>query len=112
VYSYSRNRGLFAGVSIDGSVIAIDTKSNSKLYGKKAPAADIIAGHITTDADAARRFERAILASTSAARPAPAPRSAATTTPDTAVSPAVEATPSGATTFPMEDAAPGTEPPK
>ena len=112
VYSYSRNRGLFAGVSIDGSVIAIDTKSNNKLYGKKAPAADIIAGHISTDAEAARRFERAILASTSAAQPAPAPRSAATTTPDTVVSPTVEATPSGATTFPMEDAAPGTEPPK
>jgi len=112
VYSYSRNRGLFAGVSIDGSVIAIDTKSNNKLYGKKAPAADIIAGHITTDAEAARRFERAILASTSAAHPAPAPRSAATTTPDTAVSPAAESAPSSATTFPMEDAAPGTEPPK
>ena len=44
VYSYSRNRGLFAGVSIDGSVIAIDTKSNNKLYGKTAPATDIIAG--------------------------------------------------------------------
>ena len=45
VYSYSRNRGLFAGVSLDGSVIAIDTKSNNKLYGKTAPATDIIAGH-------------------------------------------------------------------
>ena len=112
VYSYSRNRGLFAGVSIDGSVIAIDTKSNTKLYDKKAPATEIIAGHVTTDAEAARRFARAILASTSAAHPAPAPRSAATTTPDTAVSPATEAAPSGATTFPMEDAAPGTEPPK
>ena len=77
-----------------------------------APAADIIAGHVTTDAEAARRFARAILASTSAAHPAPAPRSAATTTPDTAVSPTTEAAPSGATTFPMEDAAPGTEPPK
>jgi lipid-binding SYLF domain-containing protein len=112
VYSYSRNRGLFAGVSIDGSVIAIDTKSNNKLYEKKAPATEIIAGHVTTDAEAARRFARAILASTSAAQPAPAPRSAATTTPDPAVSPATEAAPSGATTFPMEDAAPGTEPPK
>ena len=29
VYSYSRNRGLFAGVSLDGSVLAIDTKSNN-----------------------------------------------------------------------------------
>jgi len=112
VYSYSRNRGLFAGVSIDGSVIAIDTKSNTKLYAKKAPATEIIAGHVTTDAEAARRFARAILASTSATHPAPAPHSSATTTPDTAPSPAPEAAPSGATTFPMEDAAPGTEPPK
>ncbi len=112
VYSYSRNRGLFAGVSIDGSVIAIDTKSNTKLYDKKAPATEIIAGHVTTDAEAARRFARAILASTSATHPAPAPHSSATTTPDAAASPAPEAAPSGATTFPMEDAAPGTEPPK
>ena len=103
---------MFAGVSIDGSVIAIDTKSNNKLYGKNAPAAEIIAGHITTDAEAARRFERAILAGTSAVQPAPAAHSAATTAPDTAVSTTAEATPSAATTFPMEDAAPGTEPPK
>ena len=37
VYSYSRNRGLFAGVSLDGSVLAIDTKSNKGLYGKSRP---------------------------------------------------------------------------
>ena len=114
VYSYSRNRGLFAGVSIDGSVIAIDSKANNKLYGKSAPAKDIIAGHITTDADAAKRFERAILASTAAAQPPPpAAKSAATTTPDAIASPApTETPPSGAVTFPMEDAAPGAEPPR
>ncbi|MES1263335.1 MAG: lipid-binding SYLF domain-containing protein [Peristeroidobacter soli] len=114
VYSYSRNRGLFAGVSIDGSVIAIDTKSNNKLYGKNAPAAEIIAGQITTDADAAKRFERAIVASTGAAHTAAPAKSAATTTPDTATSPAIEsaAPPSGAQTFPMEDAQPGAEPPR
>src|SRR3982751_3549199 len=82
VYSYSRNRGLFAGVSIDGSVISIDSKSNNKLYGKTAPATDIIAGHVTTDAEAAKRFQRAILSSTSSAHPVAAPHSAATTTPD------------------------------
>jgi lipid-binding SYLF domain-containing protein len=114
IYSYSRNRGLFAGVSIDGTVIAIDSKSNNKLYNKRASADDIIAGRVTTDAESARRFERAILASTSAAQPVAAPHSAATSTPDTAApaSSAAEAPPSGATTFPMEDAAPGTEPPK
>ena len=115
VYSYSRNRGLFAGVSIDGSVIAIDTKSNNKLYGKTAPAKEIIAGQITTDAEAARRFQRAILASTSAGtQPATAPKSAAITTPDTAAAAPADTTevPSGAQTFPMEDAAPGAEPPR
>jgi lipid-binding SYLF domain-containing protein len=113
VYSYSRNRGLFAGVSIDGTVIAIDTKSNNKLYGKRAPAAEIIAGQITTDADAAKRFQRAILASTSSAQPVSGAKSAATSTPDTAAAPAAAQAPaSGATTFPMEDAAPGGEPPK
>ncbi|HEU5137699.1 MAG TPA: lipid-binding SYLF domain-containing protein [Steroidobacteraceae bacterium] len=115
VYSYSRNRGLFAGVSIDGSVIAIDTKSNNKLYGKTAPAKEIIAGAITTDAEAAQRFQRAILASTSAgSQPGAAPKSAAITTPDTAEAPPAGGTPppSGAQTFPMEDAAPGAEPPR
>jgi len=115
VYSYSRNRGLFAGVSIDGSVIAIDTKSNNKLYGKSAPASEIIAGHITTNADAAKRFERAIVDSTAAAHTAAPVKSAATTTPDTATSPAIESAappPSGSQTFPMEDAQPGAEPPR
>jgi lipid-binding SYLF domain-containing protein len=113
VYSYSRNRGLFAGVSIDGTIIAIDTKANTKLYGKSAPATDIIAGRVSIDADAARRFQRAILDSTGGARPVAAPQSAATTTPDTGEAAAPAETPAtGATTFPMEDAAPGAEPPK
>jgi lipid-binding SYLF domain-containing protein len=112
VYSYSRNRGLFAGVSIDGTVIAIDTKSNTRLYGKSAPATQIIAGEVTTEADAAKRFQRAILASTGGGQPASAPHSTAITTPDSATSPPAETPPSGATTFPMEDAAPGTEPPR
>jgi lipid-binding SYLF domain-containing protein len=114
VYSYSRNRGLFAGVAIDGSVIAIDTKSNSKLYGKSAPAKEIIAGTITTDAEAANRFERAILASTGGVQTAAAPHSAATTAPDDSAAPPTENTapPPGGQTFPMEDAQPGAEPPR
>jgi lipid-binding SYLF domain-containing protein len=114
VYSYSRNRGLFAGVSIDGTVIAIDSKSNTRLYGKKAPATEIIAGHVTTEADSAKRFERAILASTSAAQPVAGSRSAATSAPDTAAPPpsSAETPQAGAQTFPMEDAAPGAEPPR
>jgi lipid-binding SYLF domain-containing protein len=116
VYSYSRNRGLFAGVSLDGSVLAIDTKSNKGLYGKSAPAADIIAGTVTTDVDAANRFERAILASTAGRAPATPSASNATPTPESGSTPPPASseppTPSGATAFPMEDAKPGAEPPK
>jgi lipid-binding SYLF domain-containing protein len=115
VYSYSRNRGLFAGVSLDGSILAIDNKANKGLYGESAPATDIIAGKVTTDVDAAQRFERAILASTAGRNP-PASASNATPTPDTGAAPAPAgenaAAPAGATTFPLEDAQPGTEPPK
>jgi lipid-binding SYLF domain-containing protein len=116
VYSYSRNRGLFAGVSLDGSVLNIDNKSNKSLYGKNAPAADIIARKVSTDADAARRFERAILASTAGHNPAaPAAASSAKPAPDAASARGMEdpaaAAPAGATTFPMEDKQPGSEPP-
>lgn len=33
IYSYSRSRGLFAGVSLDGSAISIDHDSNIEYYG-------------------------------------------------------------------------------
>jgi lipid-binding SYLF domain-containing protein len=117
VYSYSRNRGLFAGVSLDGSVLNIDNKSNKGLYGRSVTAEEIIAGKAATDLDAARRFERAILAST-AGRTAIAPASAnnATSTPDPAAQsaeqPGAAAPAGGATTFPMEDSQPGSEPPR
>ncbi|MDX1944140.1 MAG: lipid-binding SYLF domain-containing protein [Pirellulaceae bacterium] len=34
IYSYSRSRGLFAGVSIDGSALQIDDEANAAYYGK------------------------------------------------------------------------------
>jgi lipid-binding SYLF domain-containing protein len=113
VYSYSRNRGLFAGVSFDGSVIAIDSKANTRLYGRKAPATEIIAGQVTTEADAANRFQRAILASTGSVAPASSAASNATSTP-AETAPAADDPPpqSGAQTFPLEDSKPGAEPPR
>lgn len=36
VYSYSRNRGLFAGVALEGSGIAMDRQSNSAFYGSSS----------------------------------------------------------------------------
>lgn len=34
IYSYSRSRGLFAGVSLEGSSLQIDDKSDAAYYGK------------------------------------------------------------------------------
>lgn len=35
IYSYSRSRGLFAGVSLEGSSMQMDNESNEAFYGKK-----------------------------------------------------------------------------
>lgn len=35
IYSYSRSRGLFAGISLEGSSLQIDHDSNAAFYGKK-----------------------------------------------------------------------------
>jgi lipid-binding SYLF domain-containing protein len=44
VLSYSRNKGLFAGVSLEGSTLRSDGSANEKLYGQKLTAKDIIRG--------------------------------------------------------------------
>jgi lipid-binding SYLF domain-containing protein len=41
ILSYSRARGLFAGVSLDGSTIRPDNGGNRRLYGRKVPAIEI-----------------------------------------------------------------------
>src|SRR5215469_5988638 len=42
VLSYSRARGLFAGVSLEGSTLRPDNDANKDLYGKKLEAKDIV----------------------------------------------------------------------
>lgn len=42
ILSYSRNKGLFAGVSLEGSTLRSDGNANEKLYGKKLSAKEII----------------------------------------------------------------------
>jgi lipid-binding SYLF domain-containing protein len=41
ILSYSRARGLFAGISLAGSTIRPDNNANEKIYGRKIPAKDI-----------------------------------------------------------------------
>jgi SH3 domain-containing YSC84-like protein 1 len=42
ILSYSRSRGLFAGVSLEGSTLRPDNRANEKLYGKKVSAQEIL----------------------------------------------------------------------
>jgi SH3 domain-containing YSC84-like protein 1 len=42
ILSYSRNKGLFAGISLEGSTLRSDGGANENLYGKKLTAKEII----------------------------------------------------------------------
>jgi len=42
ILSYSRNKGLFAGISLEGSTLRSDGSANENLYGKKLSAKEII----------------------------------------------------------------------
>jgi SH3 domain-containing YSC84-like protein 1 len=42
VLTYSRARGLFAGISLEGSTVRPDNNANEKLYGKKVSAEGIV----------------------------------------------------------------------
>lgn len=42
VLTYSRARGLFAGISLEGSTVRPDNDANERIYGKKVEAQDIV----------------------------------------------------------------------
>jgi SH3 domain-containing YSC84-like protein 1 len=42
ILSYSRARGVFAGISLEGSTLRPDNDANKKLYGKSTSAEDIV----------------------------------------------------------------------
>ena len=46
IYSYSRARGLFAGVALDGAVISIDNRANQAVYGRNTTARAVIEGRV------------------------------------------------------------------
>jgi lipid-binding SYLF domain-containing protein len=47
ILSYSRARGIFAGVSLEGSTIRPDNDANARIYGEKLSAKDIVLAHET-----------------------------------------------------------------
>ena len=46
VYTYSRNQGLFAGVSLDGTVIAARNDANKEYYGRAVTPEEILTGKV------------------------------------------------------------------
>jgi lipid-binding SYLF domain-containing protein len=56
ILSYSRARGLFAGVSLEGSTIRPDNKGNEQIYGKKLEAKQIVLSDQVTVPSAAKQL--------------------------------------------------------
>jgi lipid-binding SYLF domain-containing protein len=52
ILSYSRARGLFAGVSLEGSTLRSDGDANERLYGRKIDAREIVKGAVAMPSDA------------------------------------------------------------
>jgi lipid-binding SYLF domain-containing protein len=46
IYTYSRSKGLFAGASIEGAVIATQKTANTRYYGRRVRANDILTGRV------------------------------------------------------------------
>jgi lipid-binding SYLF domain-containing protein len=115
VYSYSRTRGVFAGIALDGTALTIDDDSNAAFYRKpNITASEIIAGNVHTNDESAKRFINAVNGGTTTQTASTAPTSVAEASPNgprsdapIAVRPAPA---SGAKSFPLEDQHPGNEP--
>lgn len=57
IYSYSRSRGLFAGVSVEGAALQIDEDANASFYGKEGVrAGEILKGEGISSPPAAVRL--------------------------------------------------------
>lgn len=46
IYSYSRSKGLFAGVSLEGTVLGEGKETNAKFYGRPITSAEILSGSV------------------------------------------------------------------
>ena len=90
IWSWSRARGLFAGVALDGAVLQIDHGANRSVYGEVVTPRMVFEGRAPAPSAAIRAFRDTLEEATAAARyarkrseaakaPAPAPGSATVT---------------------------------
>jgi SH3 domain-containing YSC84-like protein 1 len=69
ILSYSRARGLFAGISLEGSTIRPDNGDNRRVYGRKIPARDIVLAGAVAAPPAAEQLISTLDAKTPKHRP-------------------------------------------
>ena len=94
IWSWSRARGLFAGVAVDGAVLQIDDAANMAVYGSAATPRAIFEGRAGAPSSAVVGFRDQLEESTAAARSArgdgaPSPRTEGSKAPAT-MAPATE----------------------
>lgn len=59
IYSYSRSRGLFAGVSLEGAALQIDDEADAAFYGRQDIfAGDILSGKVGSDSHAVKELQK------------------------------------------------------
>jgi lipid-binding SYLF domain-containing protein len=119
VYAYSRSKGLFAGIALDGSALTIDRGANARYYQRpNVLASELIAPNAPKPPASGQQFIaelNRILGIGSAAGAAGAATSNSSpangSAPSGSTTTSVPADPAQLTTRPMEDQNPGTEPP-
>lgn len=88
IYSYSRSRGLFAGIALDGAWIAMDQKANDQFYNNGMTAEEIFAASNMPTPPAAEQLVALLAATAPRLDGLPAARSAQVTPSPAATAPA------------------------
>ena len=100
VYSYSHNKGLFAGVAVSGSEMTVDTGANAAFYGQPhVRASQIMSGAVSSGNSAATRFLDAVDTAAGMSAEQAAAAAPAATAPAGAPAPAAQA-------YPLQEQAP------
>ena len=108
VLTYSRARGLFAGISFNGAVIKQDEDATGELYGRQIDFKTILTGSVPAPQSAEKFIAAVKQAAGTDVAPPPAPRSAPTGRSTTPVNPPPAATPTP-TPEPTPEPAPATD---
>ncbi len=113
VYAYSRNKGLFAGVSLDGSALTINRSYDADYYNKPGIlASEILSPKGPRPTAAAQTFVESLGQGPISAPVASTTQPVITNSSSSSRSTADDTKANGLVSYPMEDKNPGAEPPK